>query len=94
MASSGLYAALAQAADIPGVLAQRDHARQAAASTPTAVKIRDLTTGSVTFTVAVRQVITSTSGTSQAVCSFAVTLTPQAARWAVYDIEPASAGNT
>ena len=94
MASSGLYAALAQAADIPGVLAQRDHARQAAAGTATAVQIRDLTTGSVTFTVAVRQVITSTSGTSQAVSSFAVTLTPQAAGWAVYDIEPASAGNT
>ena len=94
MASSGLYAALAQAADIPGVLAQRDHARQAAAGTATAVQIRDLTTGSVTFTVAVRQVITSTSGTSQTVSSFAVTLTPQAAGWAVYDIEPASAGNS
>jgi hypothetical protein len=94
MASSGLYGVLAQAADIPGVLAQRDHARQAAAGTATAVQIRDLTTGSVTFTVAVRQVITSTSGTSQAVSSFAVTLTPQAAGWAVYDIEPASAGNS
>ena len=94
MASSRLYAALAQAADIPGVLAQRDHARQAAAGTATAVQIRDLTTGSVTFTVAVRQVITSTSGTSQTVSSFAVTLTPRAAGWAVYDIEPASAGNS
>jgi len=94
MASSGLYAALARAADIPGVLAQRDHARQAAAGTATAVQIRDLTTGSVTFTVAVRQVITSTSGTSQTVSSFAVTLTPWAAGWAVYDIEPASAGNS
>ncbi len=94
MASSGLFAALARAADIPGVLAQRDHARQAAACTATAVQIRDLTTGSVTFTVAVRQVITSTSGTSQTVSSFAVTLTPQAAGWAVYDIEPASAGNS
>jgi len=94
MASSGLYAALARAADIPGVLAQRDQARQAAAGTATAVQIRDLTTGSVTFTVAVRQVITSTSGRSQTVSSFAVTLTPQTAGWAVYDIEPASAGNT
>jgi hypothetical protein len=94
IAGSGLYAALAQAADIPGVLAQRDHARQAAAGTATAVQIRDLITGSVTFTVAVRQAITSTSGTSQAASSFAVTLTPQAASWIVYDIEPASAGNS
>jgi len=94
MASSGLYAALARAAAIPAVLAQRDHARQAAAGTATAVQIRDLTTGSVTFTVTFRQVITSTSGTSRAVSSLAVTLIPQAAGWAVYDIEPASAGNT
>lgn len=94
MASSGLDPALAQAADIPGVLAQRDHARQAAADTATAVQIQDLTTGSVTFTVTIRQVITSTSGTSQEVSSFAVTLTPHAAGWAVYDIEPATAGNT
>jgi len=94
MAGSGLYAALAQAADIPGVLAQRDHARQAAAGTATAVQIRDLTTGSVTVTVTVRQVITSTTGTSQAVSSFAVTLTPAGSGWAVWDIEPASAGNS
>ena len=95
MASSGLYAALAQAATIPGVLAQRDHARQAAAGTAAAARIRDLTTGSVTVTVTVRQVITATSGTSQAVSSFAVTLTPrQGGGWTVYDIEPASAGNS
>jgi hypothetical protein len=94
MASSGLYAALAQAAGTPGVLAQRDHARQAAAGTATAVQIRDLTTGSVTVTVTVRQIITASSGTSHTVSSFAVTLTPQAAGWTVYDIEPASAGNS
>jgi len=56
--------------------------------------LRDYCHGTVTFTVAVRQVITSTSGTSRAVSSFAVTLTPQAAGWTVYDIEPASAGNS
>jgi hypothetical protein len=91
MTSSGLYAALAQAADTPGVLAQRDHARQAA----TAAQIRDLTPGSVTVTVTVRQAITATSGTSQTFSSFAVTLTPrQGGGWTVYDIEPASAGNS
>jgi hypothetical protein len=94
MTTSGLYAALTQAADIPGVLAQRDTARQAATGTTTGVKIRDLVPGSVTITVTIRQVITSTSGTSQASSSFAVTLTPRGTGWAVWDIEPASAGNS
>jgi len=93
MTTSGLYAALAQAADIPGVLAQRDATRQAAAGTATTAQIRDLTPSSVTITVTVRQVITSTSGTTQAGSSFAVTLTPRGAGWAIYDIEPAAAGN-
>ena len=79
MASSGLYAALARAADIPGVLAQRDHARQAAAGTATAVQIRDLTTGSVTFTVAVRQVITSTASPVQGAARFLARSAPQPA---------------
>ena len=94
MASSGLYAALAWAAGTPGVLAQRDRARQAAAGTATAAQIRDLTPGSVTVTVTVRQAITAASGTSHAVSSLAVTLTPHGSSWTVWDIEPASAGNT
>ena len=93
MTTTGLYAALAQAAGIPGVLTQRDATRQAAAGTATTAQIRDLTPSSVTITVTVRQVITATSGTTQAGSSFAVTLTPRGAGWAVYDIEPAAAGN-
>ena len=96
MAAGSLYPALAQAAGTPGVLAQRKAARQTAAATTSAVRIRDLTPGSVTFTVTVWQVITSPAGTSQATASFAVTLTPRGggSGWAVWDIEPASAGNT
>jgi hypothetical protein len=94
MAASSLQAALAQAAGTPGILAQRTAARQVAAATTSAVRIRDLTPGSVTVTVAVRQVITSPAGTSHATASFAVTLTPrQGGGWAVWDIEPAGAGN-
>ena len=94
MTAAELRPALAQAAGTPGVLAQRDATRQAATATATAEQIRDLTTGSVTVAVTVRQVITSTSGTTQAVASFAVTLTPHGTGWAVWDIEPASAGNS
>lgn len=36
--TSGLYAALTQAATIPGILAERDHARQSATATTTAAK--------------------------------------------------------
>jgi hypothetical protein len=93
MAASSLYPALAQAAGTPGVLAQRKAARQTAAATTRALQIRDLTPGSVTISVTVRQVITSRTGTSQATASFAVTLTPRGSSWAVWDIEPASAGN-
>ncbi len=93
MAAAPLYPALAQAAGTPGVLAQRTAARQTAAATTTAVRIRDLTLGSVTVTVTVRQVISSRTGTTQATASFAVTLTPRGGGWAVWDIEPASAGN-
>ena len=94
LAASELRPALAQAAGTPGVLAQRDATRQAATATATVEQIRDLTPGSVTVAVTVRQIITSTSGTTQAVTSFAVTLTPHGTGWAVWDIEPASAGNS
>jgi hypothetical protein len=94
MTASELRPALAQAAGTPGLLAQRDATRQAATATATAEQIQDLTSGSVTVAVTVRQVITSTSGTTETVTSFAVTLTPHRTGWAVWDIEPASAGNS
>ena len=94
LAAAGLRPALARAAGTPGVLAQRDATRQAATATPSGGQIRDLTPGSVTIAVTIRQVITRTSGTTQATASFAVTLTPRGTGWAVWDIEPASAGNS
>jgi hypothetical protein len=93
LAASELRPALAQAADAPSILAQRDATRQAATATVTAERIRDLTTGSITVTATTRQVITSTSGTSKVAASFAVTLTPDGTGWDVWDIEPADAGN-
>jgi hypothetical protein len=93
-AAAELRPALARAAGTPGVLAQRHATRQVATATATAGQIRDLTPGSVTVAVTVRQVTTSTRGTTQTTASFAVTLTPRGTSWAVWDIEPARAGNS
>jgi hypothetical protein len=85
---------LAQAAATPGLLAQRTQDHQAASATTSGAQIRDLTPGSVTLTLTVRQAITSTSGTTTAASSLAITLTPSGGGWQVYDVEPAAAGNT
>jgi hypothetical protein len=94
MTTPSLYGQLTQAAAIPGILAQRNAARQAASAIATTAQVRDLTPGSVTITVTISQVISSTSGTTPAAATLAVTLTPQGSSWAVWDIEPASAGNS
>lgn len=94
MAAASLEPALAQAAGDRGVLAQRTAVRQAAVATVTGLAIRDLTPGSVTVTVTATQVITSSSGTSRSTAAWAVTLTPDGTGWLVWDIEPASAGNS
>ncbi len=86
MATAQLTAALARAAPW-----------QSAAVTVgqvTSEQIRDLTPGSVTVTVGIRQSVTASGGPRTVSAGFAVTLTPQPGTgWAVYDIEPADAGN-
>jgi hypothetical protein len=78
LATRQLYATLAQgAATRPRGPAGTAHV--------TGVKVRDLATGSLTFTVQ------ATSGGESAV--WAVTVVPAARGWLAYDIEPASAGN-
>jgi hypothetical protein len=86
MATTQLTAALARAAPW-----------QSAAVTAgqvTAEQIRDLTPGSVTVIIGIRQSVTTSGGQRTVALSFAVTLSPQPGTgWAVYDIEPADAGN-
>lgn len=94
MTAASLEPALAQAAGDHGVLTQRAAARQTARTIVTALAIRDLTPGSVTVTATAAQVITGSSGTSQTSAGWAVTLTPAGSGWLVWDIEPASAGNS
>jgi hypothetical protein len=94
MAAAGLYPALAQAAGTPAVLDWRKADRQSASAVAASAQIADLTPGSVTVTVDVHQDIFSSGGTSQDNASFAVTLVPAGSGWLVWDIEPASAGNS
>jgi hypothetical protein len=96
MVTSQLYRALAQAAETPGILAQRDRGHLAVTATVTAGQIRDLTPGSVIIAVQVRQVTTTitTSGHSHISDDLAVTVIRDGSSQAVYDVEPAGAGNT
>jgi hypothetical protein len=67
---------------------------QLTASQVTAEQNRDLTPGSATVTVRIRQTVTTSGGRRTVVLGFAGTLTSQPGTgWAVYDIEPADAGN-
>jgi hypothetical protein len=94
IAATQLYPALARAAWTPGILAQRDHGRQAAAGTVTGERIRDLTPGSVIITVQVRQAITTAGGHSEAADDLAVTVARAGGGQAIWDAGPAAAGNT
>jgi len=94
VAAASLEPALARAAGDRGVLARRAAARQTARATVTGLVIRDLTRGSVTVTVTVTQVIAGISGTSRSSAGWAVTLVPAGSGWLVWDIEPATAGNS
>jgi hypothetical protein len=94
MTATQLYDALARAADTPGILIQRDPGHLAAAGTVTGERIRDLTPGSVIIVVQVRQIITSTGGHSEVPDDLAVTVVRAGGAQAVYDVEPAAAGNT
>ena len=60
----------------------------------TGEQIRDLTPGSVIITVQVRQAITSPAGRSEAPDDLAVTVIQAGGGQAVWDAEPAAAGNT
>lgn len=94
MTAAQLYPALARAAWTPGILAQRDHGRQAAAGTVTGERIRDLTPGSVIIIVQVRQAISSTGGLSEVPVDLAVTVARAGGGQAVWDVEPAADGDT
>ncbi len=88
MATRQLAGALARTAATPDLWQHR----QPAAGQAVTGQIRDLTPGSVIFTVRVRQA--RTTGPGMATGDLAVTVVRYGNGWAVYDIEPAADGNT
>jgi hypothetical protein len=89
MATSQLAAALARTAATPALWPPG----QATAAQAGAEQIRDLTPASVIFTVQVRESVTTSAGRAAATDDLAVTVIRDGSGWAVYDIEPAAAGN-
>jgi hypothetical protein len=87
-----LYRTLARTAATPALWPP---GQPAAAATIAVVRVRDLAAGSAVLTVTarVRQADTTT-GMTTAVVTLAVTVVSAPAGWAVYDVEPAAAGNT
>jgi hypothetical protein len=92
MTAPQLQAALAQSAATPGLIAQR--ARTAQAATVTGEQARDLAPGTVTFTIQLTLLTTSTTATTRGTDDLAVTVTATSSGPAVWDTEPAAAGNT
>jgi hypothetical protein len=86
-----LYGTLARTAATPALWPP---GQPAAAATIGAVQVRDLAAGSAVLTVTawVRQAGTTASAATTVV-TLAVTVVTDAAGWAVYDVEPATAGN-
>jgi hypothetical protein len=87
MATAQLAASLARAAPW-----QAAHTTTGQASTE---KIRDLTPSSVIFTIETHETATAGARRTSLTHAYAVTVARQpGGGWAVYDIEPATAGNT
>jgi hypothetical protein len=87
LATTQLARQLTQAAATP------IRTRQSSTGTVTAEQARLLAPGMIILTVQVRQVTTSPDGTTRAITRLAITLVPRGGGWAVYDAEPASAGD-
>lgn len=77
-----------------GVAQARTNQKQVSSGGASISSIRTFGGGSITFVVNGTQKLTSTQGTTNNNSQYAVTVTGQGDSWQVYDIEPASAGNT
>jgi hypothetical protein len=88
MVTGELYAVLARTAATPALWPPGQPPATAAVA---AVRVRDLAAGSVILTVTVR---VRQAGSAGSTTTLAVTVVSGAGGWAVYDVEPADAGNT
>ena len=77
-----------------GVAHNRTSQKQVSSGTAAIDSIRTFGSNSITFVVTGTQKLTSNQGTTTSSTQYAVTVSGQGGSWQVYDIEPASAGNT
>jgi hypothetical protein len=77
-----------------GVAQNRTSQKQVSSGSAAIDSIRTFGSNSITFVVTGTQKLTSTQGTTTNSSQYAVTVSGQGSSWQVYDIEPASAGNT
>jgi hypothetical protein len=78
----------------PGVAATRQSEKQVAVGTTTIGSLRAFGPGSLTFVVQVAQQLTESSGRTDQITDYAVTLSGAGTSWQVTDVELAAAGNT
>jgi hypothetical protein len=79
---------------LPGVAQARSSARQVSTGSAAIQSIRAFGPSSITFLVEVTEQLTATSGRSQQISDYAVTVTGSGSSWQVSDIELASVGNS
>jgi len=91
--TSALADVIGRAFATPGVAARRVKSQQTATGSATITSLRAFGPNSLTFVVSLDEHLTSTSGPSQQVISYAVTLTGSGDTWQVSDIEYAQDGN-
>jgi hypothetical protein len=94
LAMPGLSEFLAQNYSAPGVASVRASKKQVSTASAVINSLRAFGSSSMTFVVTITEDITDTSGRSQRVTQFAVTVTGTGSSWQVSDIELAAAGNS
>ena len=77
-----------------GVAQTRTSQKQVSTGSATIDSIRTFGSSSITFVVTATQKLTGTQGSQTSSAQYAVTVSGQGSSWQVFDIEPASAGNT
>lgn len=92
--SAQLLGQIEAAYSAPGVAAARQSQQQVAVGTAAIGSLRAFGPGSLTFVLQVTQQVTGTTGESEQVAAYAVTVSGAGTSWQVTDVELAAAGNS
>jgi hypothetical protein len=94
LCSVALAGQIEAAYSLPGVASARSKSRQVSNGSTAIQEIRAFGPSSITFVVQITEHQTATSGSSNVVTPYSVTLTGSGSAWLVTDIELAGAGNS